>query len=509
MRLALAVLAYEAQRIMKEVLSGSRPPSHALRHVSSATMIVMVWLSSGITPHRSFAQPDCIEPALGGCFLRLDEQREAVLVGASPHVWWLAVTGPGQLRVTMTNGSTYLRFYIYAPDGSEVGESSPQESEEAMIEAAVTIAGWYQIVVDSPSGEPSPQPYVISANWAPTEPAESSTPGAAQPTPSPREPPAAFCEVCLRNATTLGIPHNHYDGTVAVAEDTALFAGGATTDFQTRSAVVDIYDNRSGAWATASLSQARNALSGVSLGDIAMFAGGTSAHDVDSRVVDIYNSRTRAWSVARLSEPRHYISAVAVGTKVIFAGGWNVNRETTTVDIYDNATNVWSSTRLSRPTSGRSGVSMGGHAFFAGGTVVDIYDSQSGAWSTAELSDRRFAISPVAVDTKVVFAGGLKDVGASAAVDIYDTQTNTWSVATLSDARGAIGAVAVGPKAIFAGGWTGSAASATVDIYDSLSNTWSASSLPRPGWGLEPALLSDKVLFKEAGGGTALVVAMR
>jgi hypothetical protein len=45
-------------------------------------------------------------------------------------------------------------------------------------------------------------------------------------------------------------------------------AGGDWTN------VVDLYDNRTGGWSTAQLSQARYGLSATSVGTVAVFAGG-------------------------------------------------------------------------------------------------------------------------------------------------------------------------------------------------------------------------------------------
>ncbi len=50
----------------------------------------------------------------------------------------------------------------------------------------------------------------------------------------------------------------------------ATAAGGA-------SSVVDLYDNRTGRWSTAQLSQARYSLSATSVGTVALFAGGESS----------------------------------------------------------------------------------------------------------------------------------------------------------------------------------------------------------------------------------------
>jgi hypothetical protein len=142
-----------------------------------------------------------------------------------------------------------------------------------------------------------------------------------------------------------------------------------TTCFLTRSAagrgtsgVVDIYNSVTGAWSTAVLSVARFALAAASVGNVALFAGGTtggallckehvwrswveclrapqcvalffspastcclirSAADppIAFNVVDIYNVITGSWSTAVLSVARYGLTATSVGNVALFAGG--------------------------------------------------------------------------------------------------------------------------------------------------------------------------------------------
>ena len=55
-----------------------------------------------------------------------------------------------------------------------------------------------------------------------------------------------------------------------------------------------------------------------------------------SSVVDIYNNSTGLWTTATLSAARELLSATAVGTKVFFAGGVDFTNVSSVVDIYDN-----------------------------------------------------------------------------------------------------------------------------------------------------------------------------
>jgi hypothetical protein len=54
--------------------------------------------------------------------------------------------------------------------------------------------------------------------------------------------------------------------------------------------VVDLFDNGTGRWSTAQLSQARWALSATSVGTVAIFAGGQYTSE-QSNVVDLYDGK--------------------------------------------------------------------------------------------------------------------------------------------------------------------------------------------------------------------------
>ncbi len=61
----------------------------------------------------------------------------------------------------------------------------------------------------------------------------------------------------------------------------------ATAGYGNLSNVVDLYDNRTGRWSTAQLSQARQDLSATSVGTVAIFAGGVNAGGVSGMLLRI------------------------------------------------------------------------------------------------------------------------------------------------------------------------------------------------------------------------------
>jgi len=54
-----------------------------------------------------------------------------------------------------------------------------------------------------------------------------------------------------------------------------------------------------------------------------MFAGGFAAPNIGSYAVDIYDATTDTWSLQTLSSARAWLAAATVGDKAVFAGGTN------------------------------------------------------------------------------------------------------------------------------------------------------------------------------------------
>ena len=265
------------------------------------------------------------------------------------------------------------------------------------------------------------------------------------------------------------LSEGRYYLTATTVGNKAMFAGGFTgPPGAVPSNVVDIYDAdapEGSRWSTHTLSQARGIVAATTVGNRAIFAGGyIDSTEGYSDVVDIYDAEApdgSRWSTHTLSEARCYIAATTVGNKAVFGGGSN---DSAVVDIYDDDTGLWSADSLSQGRSYLAATTAGNLALFAGGLigadtysdVVDIYDEDTGLWSTDTLSEARSALSGTTADTVAMFAGGL--VGAdtySDVVDIYDEDTGLWSTDTLSQGRCHLSATAVGDTAFFGGGATG------------------------------------------------------
>ena len=287
-------------------------------------------------------------------------------------------------------------------------------------------------------------------------------------------------------------------------------------------------------WSTGMLSQARWRFVATTVGNKALFAGGSTSTSLGSAspLVDIYDatmgppSNPDAWSTSSLSVPRFQLAATTVGTKAMFAGGKTVpsGGVQAVVDIYDDSTGMWTMDMLSQARGNLSAVTLGQWAMFAGGVaggttsdVVDVYDNLAGTWSTATLSVPRVSIGTTTVGNYAFFAGGLPSPGMTSTdrVDIYDASIGppsdplAWSTHALSQKRCCVGATSAGTEAIFAGGddHATSTVYAVVDIYDdslglhpSNPNAWRTDTLSQARSHIAATTLGDVAIF--AGGET-------
>jgi hypothetical protein len=185
-------------------------------------------------------------------------------------------------------------------------------------------------------------------------------------------------------------------------------------------------------------------MAAVTVGDLARFAGGAHSSVAESAVVDEFDSRTRSGSTATLSQTRCSLAATTVGQKAIFAGGTfdglgNPSRQASAVvDVHDASF-------------------AGGDTQNSASAAFDIYDDSAGTWSTTALSQAR-SIGRSAVATTgtcVCFAGGqVASSTMSAAVDVYDASTGTWWSTNLWIARhGAVAAVVIDGFDLTTGAW--------------------------------------------------------
>ena len=126
----------------------------------------------------------------------------------------------------------------------------------------------------------------------------------------------------------------------------------------------------------AALSAARYALAGASVGDYALFAGGSGP----SSVVDAYDTDLTRTIPTALSAARSFLAGTSINNYALFAGG-NIGSPSAVVDAYDDNLTRTTPTALSTARFSLAGASVGEHALFAGGyagsvtSVVDAYSN--------------------------------------------------------------------------------------------------------------------------------------
>ena len=248
----------------------------------------------------------------------------------------------------------------------------------------------------------------------------------------------------------------YYSAVVTVGQ-CVLFAGG---QFEVNgsvvfSAVVDIFNSSSNQWVTTQLSLARESLAVTSVDSYAFFAGGRCSHDDTqcnydrtTAVVDMFDLSSHQWFYLKLSESRANIVAVSIGKLAIFAGGYldsgDVMHGSSTVDIFDVSKMQWSTAQLNTPRANIAAVSLGVMAIFAGGDdnshvsdVVDIFDSSTGSWSVSNLSQARSFFGATTDGNVAVFAGGCyRDLyGFLECYDTVDVYINNSTMRSLAPAK--------------------------------------------------------------------------
>ena len=178
-------------------------------------------------------------------------------------------------------------------------------------------------------------------------------------------------------ATKLSVARNQLAATTV--GNYALFGGG-TTD--SSSDVVDAYTSSLVRSTPTALSVARYGLASTSIGDYALFGGGnTSSSQSDvSNVVDAYNTSLTRTTPTALSVERSNLASTSIGNYALFGGGQS-DSTSNVVDAYDNNLTRTTPTELSVARSNLSATSIGNYALFGGGqdgsTNFDTVDAYS------------------------------------------------------------------------------------------------------------------------------------
>lgn len=167
----------------------------------------------------------------------------------------------------------------------------------------------------------------------------------------------------------------------------ALFGGGSY--LPSRYAIVDAYDKNLVRTIPTPLSVAREGLKAVKIGDYALFGGGeyettSNGYPKSTSKVDAYDKSLTLINPTAMSIGVYYYGATSVGDYALFGGGESTWGSTSTgiaysavtnsVDAYDKSLTKRTPTQLSVSRCGLTATKVGGYALFGGGDNSEFKD---------------------------------------------------------------------------------------------------------------------------------------
>lgn len=248
-----------------------------------------------------------------------------------------------------------------------------------------------------------------------------------------------------------------YDHAAATIGNYALFASGAErfingwyNEFENQ---LNIYDaSLTHIVGVTTLSKERRGIGAATVGNYALFAGGTISNNDDSNgllpTVDGFDTSLTLTRVTALSTARAHTKGTSVGKYAIFAGGSGM----TTVDVYNASLTRTTATALKSAANIDAAATIGNYAIFVGDSATaDIYDASLTRTNATILSTARTGLAAATVGDYAVFNGhGIADYcDASLTRSTMDTSQQ-------GQARYDMASTTVGGYALFAGGRSGS-----------------------------------------------------
>ena len=212
-----------------------------------------------------------------------------------------------------------------------------------------------------------------------------------------------------------------------------VFAGGQRKDADSALAWVDAYDN-SGVKinSVSALNTATAFLAGATLNTGStkkiIFAGGYST-EAGSAISDAnsYDSSLTRNLLSPLSVQRGRLSGASVGNYVLFAGGYyspGTGVYYNTVDAYNSSLTRSTCTGLSLKRNLMASASTSDYAYFAGGTppvtnIIDVYDTNLTRTNHNTLSLPKHSVYGIGLNDIAIFAGGYNEGFSTATIDSY------------------------------------------------------------------------------------------
>ena len=246
----------------------------------------------------------------------------------------------------------------------------------------------------------------------------------------------------LVRSTATELSHDRDQFPTATVGNYAIFAGGfwyapnGSGRVSATTAVVDAYDGNLARSALSELSQARNRFAATTVGNYALFGGGSpEMSNFGYSTVDAYTDGLVKVTVSDLSQARCCLAVTTVGDYVLFGGG--VCEGTSgdevyfsTVDAYDKNLTRSTPTELSVARSQLTATTVGNYALFAGGKCrnadtsmikncsnVDSINKNLVRSSAKDLDSGDYSLSSTSLESYALFAGRV--LSDSDIVEIY------------------------------------------------------------------------------------------
>ncbi len=279
------------------------------------------------------------------------------------------------------------------------------------------------------------------------------------------------------------------------------------------------------------LSATRHSLAATSIGDYALFGGGSGG---SSKAVDAYNKSLTRSTLEALSAGRMSLAATSIGDYALFGGGHNYVETTdggytkafSTVDAYNKSLTRSTPTALSVARTNLAATSIGDYALFGGGytcttdlnlfaiysNTVDAYNKSLTRSTPTALRFKGESLAATSIGDYALFGGGHiyahGEYGSyeTSTVDAYNKSLTRSTLEDLSVARRNLDATSIGDYALFGGGYNLVETTdgridkplSTVDAYDKSLTRSTPTALSVARTNLAATSIGDYALF---GGG--------
>ena len=246
----------------------------------------------------------------------------------------------------------------------------------------------------------------------------------------------AYDSALVRSITTALSAARYYLAAATVG-NYALFAGGEKDNNYYSS--INAYNTSMTRSAPTDLMKARSRLAAATFGNYALFAGGyifsRSSHSTTyCPTVDAYNASLTRSTPTGLSVARYDLAAATVGNYALFAGGSGKKLNYSTIDVYDSTLVRSNPVNLSTDRYDPVGITINGkYALFFGGCAgridADVYDIFLVRTSVAGIDNALTDTDGAIVGDYILFAGGsylADNDDGSKIITVYTDKVNAY-----------------------------------------------------------------------------------